>query len=116
MSLAELNDRMYERFRLLTGAEQLLLGRLSLFAGAFDLTAAEAVCRSGDLDVLDVADLVTSPLRRPRERTVEMITIGGNGDTGSGNPCGHHNRPSDIRHDRARGARLFQAAPARRAG
>ena len=25
-----------------------------------------------------------------------MIIIGGNGDTGSGNPCGHHNRPSDI--------------------
>jgi predicted ATPase len=56
LPLAGLHDRLDERFRLLTGAEQLLPGRLSLFAGGFDLTAAEAVCRSGDLDVLDVAD------------------------------------------------------------
>jgi hypothetical protein len=40
---------------LLTGAEQLMLARLSVFAGSFDLAAAEAVCGSGDLDVPDVA-------------------------------------------------------------
>jgi hypothetical protein len=37
-----------------------LLGRLSVFAGGFGLDAAEAVCGSGDLDVLDVADLLGS--------------------------------------------------------
>jgi predicted ATPase/class 3 adenylate cyclase len=85
MSLAELHDRLDQRFRLLTGgsrtaverqqtlratvgwsyslltgAEQLLLGRLSVFAGGFGLDAAEAVCGSGDLDVLEVADLLGS--------------------------------------------------------
>jgi hypothetical protein len=34
-----------------------------------------------------------------------MIIIGGNGDTGRGNPCGHHNRPSDIAMTGASGAR-----------
>ena len=31
-----------------------------MFAGGFGLDAAEAVCGSGDLDVLDVADLLGS--------------------------------------------------------
>jgi predicted ATPase/class 3 adenylate cyclase len=85
MSLAELHDRLDQRFRLLTGgsrtalerqqtlratvgwsysllagAERLLLARLSVFAGGFGLDAAEAVCGSGDLDVLGVADLLGS--------------------------------------------------------
>ena len=85
MSLAELHGRLDQRFRLLTGGsrtavarqqtlratvawsyslltgdEQLLLARLSVFAGGFGLDAAEAVCGSGDLDVLDVADLLGS--------------------------------------------------------
>ena len=85
MSLAELHDRLDQRFRLLTGgsrtalerqqtlratvgwsyslltgAERLLLARLSVFAGGFGLDAAEAVGGFGDLDVLDVADLLGS--------------------------------------------------------
>jgi predicted ATPase/class 3 adenylate cyclase len=85
MSLAELGGRLDQRFRLLTGgsrtalerqqtlratvgwsysllteAEQVLLGRLSVFAGGFGLVAAEAVCGSGRLDVLEVADLLGS--------------------------------------------------------
>jgi predicted ATPase/class 3 adenylate cyclase len=85
MSLAELHDRLDQRFRLLTGgsrtalerqqtlraavgwsysllagAERVLLGRLSVFAGSFDLAAAEAVCGFGGLDVLDVAGLLGS--------------------------------------------------------
>jgi predicted ATPase/class 3 adenylate cyclase len=85
MSLGELHDRLDQRFRLLTGgsrtalerqqtlratvgwsyslltgAEQVLLGRLSVFAGGFGLDAAEAVCGSGGIDVLDVADLLGS--------------------------------------------------------
>ena len=85
MSLAELHGRLDQRFRLLTGgsrtalerqqtlraavawsyslltgAEQVLLGRLSVFAGGFDLAAAEAVCGFGGLDVLEVAGLLGS--------------------------------------------------------
>src|SRR5580693_5993571 len=85
MSLAELSGRLDQRFRLLTGgsrtalerqqtlaatvgwsysllagAERLLLARLSVFAGSFDLDAAEAVCGSGGLDVLEVAGLLGS--------------------------------------------------------
>ena len=85
MSLAELHDRLDQRFRLLTGgsrtalarqqtlaaavgwsyslltgAEQLLLGRLSVFAGGFGLGAAEVVCGSGRLDALHVAGLLGS--------------------------------------------------------
>ena len=85
MSLAELAGRLDQRFRLLTGgsrtaverqqtlaatvgwsyslltgAERMLLARLSVFAGGFGLDAAEAVCGSGDLDVLEVAGLLGS--------------------------------------------------------
>jgi predicted ATPase/class 3 adenylate cyclase len=85
MSLGELHDRLDQRFRLLTGGsrtalkrqqtlratigwsyslltgtEQLMLARLSVFAGSFGLDAAEAVCGFGDLDVLDVAGLLGS--------------------------------------------------------
>ena len=85
MSLAELHGRLDQRFRLLTGgsrtalerqqtlaatvgwsyslltgAERVLLGRLSVFAGGFGLAAAEAVCGAGRLDVLDVASLLGS--------------------------------------------------------
>jgi predicted ATPase/class 3 adenylate cyclase/tetratricopeptide (TPR) repeat protein len=85
MSLAELDARLDQRFRLLTGgsrtalerqqtlaatvgwsyslltgAERVLLARLSVFAGGFGLGAAEAVCGAGDLDVLDVAGLLGS--------------------------------------------------------
>jgi predicted ATPase/class 3 adenylate cyclase len=85
MSLAELHGRLDQRFRLLTGgsraalerqqtlratvgwsyslltgAERVLLARLSVFAGGFGLDAAEAVCGSGALDVLEVAGLLGS--------------------------------------------------------
>ena len=85
MSLAELHDRLDQRFRLLTGgsrtalerqqtlaatvgwsytllasAEQVLLARLSVLPCGFGLDAAEAVCGFGGLDVLDVADLLGS--------------------------------------------------------
>ena len=47
-------------YSLLTGAEQSLLGRLSVFAESFDLDAAEAVCGSGNLEALEVTDLLGS--------------------------------------------------------
>jgi len=85
MSLSELHDRLGQRFRLLTGgsrtalerqqtlhataswsyslltgAEQVLLARLSVFAETFGLDAAESVCGFGGVHVLDVADLLGS--------------------------------------------------------
>jgi predicted ATPase/class 3 adenylate cyclase len=85
MSLAELAGRLDQRFGLLTGgsrtalerqqtlratvgwsyslltaAEQALLGRLSVFAGGFDLAAAEAVGGSGAIDTVEVAGLLGS--------------------------------------------------------
>jgi predicted ATPase/class 3 adenylate cyclase len=85
LSLGDLHDRLDQRFRLLTGgsrtalprqqtllatvdwsysllngAEQMLLGRLSVFAEGFDLGAAEAVCGFADIEVFDVADLLGS--------------------------------------------------------
>jgi predicted ATPase/class 3 adenylate cyclase len=85
MSLRSLHDRLDQRFRLLTGgsrtsmqrqqtlratvewsysllnsAEQLVLGRLSVFAEGFDLDAAEAVCGLGDIEPFDVAGLLGS--------------------------------------------------------
>jgi predicted ATPase len=85
LSLSELDDRLDQRFRLLTGgsrtalerqqtlratvawsyslltgAEQVLLARLSVFAESFGLAAAEAVCGFGGIDGLDVAALLGS--------------------------------------------------------
>jgi predicted ATPase/DNA-binding XRE family transcriptional regulator len=85
LSLSELHDRLDQRFRLLTGgsrtalerqqtlraavgwsyslltgAEQVLLACLSVFAGSFNLGAAEAVCGSGDGDVLELTGLLGS--------------------------------------------------------
>ena len=85
MSLTDLRDRLDQRFRLLTGGsrtamerqrtlramvdwsysllntpEQLLLRRLSVFPETFDLAAAEAVCGFGDIELIEVADLLGS--------------------------------------------------------
>ena len=85
LSLTDLNDRLDQRFRLLTGGsrtalprqrtlratvewsysllngtEQVLLARLSVFAEGFGLDAAEGVCGFGDVEVFDVADLLGS--------------------------------------------------------
>ena len=47
-------------YSLLHGAEQLLLGRLSVFAEGFDLDAAEAVGGFGDIEVFEVVGLLGS--------------------------------------------------------
>jgi len=85
MSLRQVSDRLDQRFRLLTGGarnamprqqtlqatvewsfglltqrERETLTRLSVFAGGFDLEAAEAVCTSETVDEFDVADLLGS--------------------------------------------------------
>ncbi len=83
MSIQDINDRLTDRFRLLTSGtrtglprqqtlralidwsydllsapERTVLGRLSVFVGGFDLEIAEQVCAQGDLDAFDVIDLV----------------------------------------------------------
>jgi predicted ATPase/transcriptional regulator with XRE-family HTH domain len=85
MSLTDLAGRLDQRFRLLTGgsraalerqqtlratvdwsysllndAEQVVLGRLSVFPGSFDLAAAEAVAGPGGVDAAQVAGLLGS--------------------------------------------------------
>jgi predicted ATPase/class 3 adenylate cyclase len=85
MSLQQICDRLDQRFRLLTGGsrnamprqqtlqatvdwsfslltspERETLARLSVFAGGFELEAAEAVCSTDAVDALDVMDLVHS--------------------------------------------------------
>jgi predicted ATPase/class 3 adenylate cyclase len=45
-------------YRLLEAAEQALFDRLSVFAGGFDLAAAEAVCTAEPIDELEVVDLL----------------------------------------------------------
>jgi predicted ATPase/class 3 adenylate cyclase len=83
MTVSELNQRLDDRFRLLTGGsrtalerhqtlratvdwsydllsppERVLLDRLAVFAGGFMLDAAQAVAGGDDLDSLDVLDLL----------------------------------------------------------
>ncbi|MGB6457354.1 MAG: adenylate/guanylate cyclase domain-containing protein [Streptosporangiaceae bacterium] len=85
LSIADLRDRLDQRFRLLTGgsrvalarqqtllatvswsyslldgAEQQLLRRLAVFPESFDLAAAEAACGFGSIDRLDVVELLGS--------------------------------------------------------
>ena len=84
LSLEQIEDRLHDRFRLLTGGartavarqrtleatvdwscqllsntEQLILNRLSVFPAAWSLDAAEYVCSSGGVDAADVLDLLT---------------------------------------------------------
>ena len=47
-------------YSLLDGAQRLALARLSVFAGTFELDAAESVVAGGDIDHEDVLDLVTA--------------------------------------------------------
>ncbi len=85
LSIQEINKRLHNRFALLTGGgrvllerqqtlralvgwsydlltdnERLLLDRLGVFAGGFDLAAAEAICGVDPLTPEDILDLVMS--------------------------------------------------------
>jgi len=85
MSVADINTRLKDRYKLLTGGgrvlqerqqtlralvdwsydmlagnEQMLLNRLGVFVGGFDLETAEQVCGAEPLDSMDVLDLLTS--------------------------------------------------------
>ena len=104
MSLRQITERLDQRFRLLTGGsrnamprqqtlqatvdwsfglltspEREMLTRLSVFAGGFDLPAAEAVCRPGSAgraDTLDVLDQLGSLVDKSlviADRTPESV-------------------------------------------
>ena len=85
LGIGELQSRLEQSFRLLTGGsrtdlprqqtlaaliewsyellserERTVLAHLSVFVGGFDLEAAEAVCAGGDVDDLDVIDLLAA--------------------------------------------------------
>jgi len=89
MSVSDINARLHNRFKLLTGGsrtalerqqtlyalvnwsydllqenEQIVLDRLSVFAGGFDLEAAEVVCGADPIAPEDVLDLVTSLIEK----------------------------------------------------
>lgn len=89
MSVADINARLRERFKMLTGGsrlqperqqtlratidwsydllsehEQLLLRRLAVFVGGFDLEAAEAVGGIQPIESFDVLDLLTALIER----------------------------------------------------
>ncbi len=85
LAIADINKRLNDRYKILTGGdrtlqarqqtlralvdwsydllsenEQILLARLSVFAGSFSLEAAEAICGAEPLMPEDVLDLITS--------------------------------------------------------
>jgi predicted ATPase/class 3 adenylate cyclase len=85
LSIDEINRRLNDRYRLLSGGsrvalerqqtlralvgwsydllienERVFLDRLSVFAGGFDLAAAESICGADPLDADDVIDLLAS--------------------------------------------------------
>jgi predicted ATPase/class 3 adenylate cyclase len=96
LSIQDINKRLQDRFKLLTGGgrvllerqqtlralvawsydmlrepEQRLLERLSVFVGGFDLEAAEAICGADPLTPDDVLDLLTSLVEKSLVMTDE---------------------------------------------
>ncbi len=102
MSLRHLSERLDQRFRLLTGgsrnalprqqtlqatvdwsfdllsvAEREAMRRLSVFAGGFELEAAEAICAAGVIGALDVLDLLGSLVDKSLVLTERTTVEGG---------------------------------------
>lgn len=89
LTVADINDRLKDRYKLLTGGsrvlqerqqtlralvdwsyellepdEQIVLARLGVFVGGFNLSAAEAVCGGGEVAGDDVLDLLGSLIEK----------------------------------------------------
>jgi predicted ATPase/class 3 adenylate cyclase len=101
MSLQQISDRLDQRFRLLTGGsrnamprqqtlqaavdwsfglltepERDVLRRLSVFAGGFELEAAEVICAADSVDAFDLLDLLGALVSKSlvgAERTPESV-------------------------------------------
>jgi predicted ATPase/class 3 adenylate cyclase len=101
MSIQQVSQRLDQRFRLLTGGsrnamprqqtlqaavdwsfglltqpEREVLRRLSVFAGGFELEAAEVICAAGPVDAFDVMDLLGSLVSKSlvvADRTPESV-------------------------------------------
>jgi predicted ATPase/class 3 adenylate cyclase len=96
LSVADINARLTDRFKLLAGGDRTLqkrqqtlqalvdwsydllndnekcvLGRLGVFVGGFDMAAAEAVCGADPVDALEVLDLVGSLVEKSLVMTEE---------------------------------------------
>ena len=96
LSVADINSRLQDRYKLLTGGsrvlqqrqqtlralvdwsyelltaeEQIVLDRLAVFVGGFDLAAAEAVCGIAPLAGADVLDLLQSLIEKSLVMLVE---------------------------------------------
>ncbi len=105
LSVADINARLKDRYRLLTGgsrvlqqrqqtlralvdwsydllapAEQTLLRRLGVFNGGFELAAAEAVCGADPIDPLDVFDLLDQLVQH------SLVSVDASTDA-SASPC-----------------------------
>ena len=70
-------------YQLLSSDEQLLFDRLSVFAGTFDLAAAEAICAGDGLDDTDIVDLLgdlvdKSMVIAVRSATWDALSVAGN--------------------------------------
>ena len=102
MTVPEINRRLKNRFKLLTGGgrerderqqtlrglvdwsydllgapERAVLQRLSVFAGGFDLAAAEAMCPDGDeVEVDDVLDLLSSLVENSLVMMEQRVGVG----------------------------------------
>lgn len=97
LSVADINARLKDRYKILTGggrvllerqqtlralvdwsyelltpAEQTTLARLAVFAGGFDLSAAEAICGDEPLMPEDVLDLVSSLVEKSLVMTTDV--------------------------------------------
>ena len=133
LSVADINKRLADRYKLLTGGsrvlqerqqtlralvdwsyemlrpeEQATFQRLAVFAGGFDLAAAEAVCGAEPLDPLDVMDLLASLVEKSlvlmeerddgtryrmletlRDYAHEKLVDGGDASATAGRHCSH---------------------------
>ena len=106
LSVADINARLNDRYKLLTGggrvlqerqqtlralvdwsydlldrAEQTALQRLGVFVGGFDLAAAEQVCGADPLDSPDVLDLLRSLVEK------SLVMTGRAGDRARATGC-----------------------------